>query len=265
MTMKAYGWDAGDYERHSSAQQRWAQELIVKLALQGDERLLDIGCGDGKVTAELANQLPAGCVVGIDSAASMVRLARARQPADELPNLSFCLADALDLPFCASFDVAFSNATLHWVRDHRRVLQGISRCLRSGGRVLLQMGGRGNAAAILSLLAEMMRGLEWREYFSDFAFPYAFYAADEYLPWLEEAGLNLLRVELIPKDMTHDGAGGLEGWIRTTWLPYAERVPEPLRDQFIHQLAASYLALHPLDEAGLAHVAMVRLEVEAVK
>jgi trans-aconitate 2-methyltransferase len=164
--MKAYVWDAGDYERHSSAQQAWARELIAKLALKGDECLLDIGCGDGKVTAELARRLLAGYVVGIDSAASMVRLARARQAAEEIPNLSFCLADALDLPFCASFDIAFSNATLHWVHDHHRVLQ---------------------------------------------------------------------------------------------------RVPEPLRERFVADLAASYLALHPLDEAGLAHVAMVRLEVEAVK
>jgi trans-aconitate 2-methyltransferase len=263
--MKVYAWDAGDYERHSSAQQAWARELIAKLALRGDERLLDIGCGDGKVTAELASHVPAGCVVGIDSAASMVRLARARQPVDKTPNLSFCLADALDLPFCPSFDVAFSNATLHWVHDHRRVLRGISRSLRPGGRLLFQMGGRGNAAGMLSLLADMIREPEWREFFTDFVFPYAFYGPEQYLPWLEEARLDRLRVELIPKDMTHDGAAGLEGWIRTTWLPYAQRVPEPQRERFVGELAASYLVLHPLDKTGLAHVAMMRLEVEAVK
>jgi trans-aconitate methyltransferase len=265
MTMKVYEWDAGDYERHSAAQQTWAQELIAKLALQGDERVLDIGCGDGKVTAEIASLVPAGYVVGVDSAVSMVRLARSRWPLDRRVNLRFCLADALELPFHAAFAVAFSNATLHWVHNHRRVLQGISRSLRSGGRVLLQMGGRGNAAGLLSLLAEMMRESQWCEYYGGFVFPYAFYGPEEYLPWLEEAGLERLRVELIPKDMTHKGAAGLEGWIRTTWLPYTQRVPEPLREQFIHQLATSYLAVHPLDEAGLAHVAMVRLEVEAVR
>jgi trans-aconitate 2-methyltransferase len=263
--MKPVVWDAADYERHSAAQQAWARELLAKLALRGDERLLDIGCGDGKVTAEIASFLPAGHAVGIDSAASMVWLARARRPAGERPNLSFCLADALDLPFCGGFDVAFSNAALHWVHDHRRVLRGISRSLRAGGRVLLQMGGRGNADGIVSSLAEMMRQPEWRAYFSGFAFPYAFYAPGEYLPWLEEARLFPLRVELISKDMTHDGAAGLEGWLRTTWLPYTQRVPERLRERFICELAANYLALHPLDPAGLAHVAMVRLEVEAVK
>jgi hypothetical protein len=127
------------------------------------------------------------------------------------------------------------------------------------------MGGRGNAADILRVLAEMKREPQWSGHFEDFAFAYAFYGVEEYLSWLGEAGLRCLRAALIPKDMTHEGAPGLEGWIRTTWLPYTQRVPEPLREQFIRQLAAGYLMLHPLDAAGLAHVAMVRLEVEAVK
>jgi trans-aconitate 2-methyltransferase len=262
--MKGYGWDAGDYARHSSAQRDWARELIAKLALQGDECVLDIGCGDGEVSAEIASAVPAGFVAGIDSSLSMVRLARSRQHFAEIANLDCCLADALDLPFRAAFDVVFSNAVLHWVHDHRRVLAGIRRILRPGGRMLLQMGGTGNAAEILRLAAGVMQEPQWVGYFADFVFPYAFYGPEDYLPWLEESGLHPLRVELIPKDMTHQGASELEGWIRTTWLPYTERVPEELRGQFVRQLAASYLARHPLDGTGRAHVAMVRLEVEAV-
>jgi trans-aconitate methyltransferase len=265
MVVKTYTWDAADYERHSSAQQGWARELIAKLALRGDEWLLDIGCGDGKVTAELAGLVPAGHAVGIDRAASMVRLARTRQPIDQISNLDFCQADALALPFYAGFDVVFSNATLHWVHDHRRVLCGINQSLRPGGRLLLQMGGRGNAAGVLDILEELTTSSDWHVHFGDFPFPYAFYGPDEYAHWLREAALRPLHIELIPKDMTHPGAPGLEGWIRTTWLPYTERVPETLRERFVHDLSARYLACYPLDEAGLAHVAMVRLEVEAVK
>jgi trans-aconitate 2-methyltransferase len=265
MGVEKYAWDAGDYERHSVAQQGWARELIAKLALRGDERVLDVGCGDGKVTAEIASAVPSGCVVGIDNSASMVGLARTRLHAGWISNLAFCLADALDLPFCSAFDVAFSNATLHWVRDHPRVLRSIRRSLRAGGRVLLQMGGRGNAAALLDTLQEVVALPAWRECFTGFSFPYAFYGPEQYAPWLREARLRPLRVELIPKDMTHAGAAGLEGWIRTTWLPYTHRVPEASRDAFVRELASRYLARHPLDEAGLAHVAMVRLEVEAVR
>jgi len=263
--MKTYIWDAGDYERHSSVQQQWAREMLAKLGLRGDERLLDIGCGDGQVTAEIAALVPAGHVVGIDRSDSMVQLARARHPVRQAPNLSFFLADALNLPFCAGFDVAFSNATLHWVHDHRRILSGIGQSLRSGGRGMLQMGGNGNAAGLREVLDELTKEPEWCEYFANFVFPYAFYGPEDYIPWLQDAGLHPRRLELLPKDMTHAGVTGLEGWIRTTWLPYTQRVPEASRERFVHDLAERYLERHPLDEAGLAHVAMVRLEVEAVK
>ena len=80
---------------------------------------------------------------------------------------------------------------------------------------------------------------------------------------LREAGLKPVRVELLPKDMQQAGRAGLAGWVRTTWLPYTQRVPEPLREQFILELVDSYLDRHPLDIHGFAHVPMVRLEVEA--
>ncbi len=96
-------------------------------------------------------------------------------------------------------------------------------------------------------------------------FPYGFYAPDEYIPWLREAGLAPVRVELLPRDITQPGTDGLAGWLRTTWLPFIERIPVNERDDFIAESAAAYLARYPLDDHGLAHVPMVRLEVEAVK
>ena len=104
---------------------------------------------------------------------------------------------------------------------------------------------------------------QWRGYFQDFAFPYAFYAPDDYAAWLPDASLEPLRIELVPKDMTHQGRDGLTGWIRTTWLPYTERVPSRQRDAFIYEFVDAYLAMFPIDPAGQTHVRMVRLEVEA--
>jgi trans-aconitate methyltransferase len=79
------------------------------------------------------------------------------------------------------------------------------------------------------------------------------------------AGLVPRRLELVPKDMVHQGLAGLEGIIRTTWLPYTERLPDNLRQEFINDVACRYLELYPLDEDGLVHVQMMRLEVEAGK
>lgn len=258
-----YRWDADDYAASSSEQQKWARELIDKLGLKGDEHLLDIGCGDGKVTAEIAGILRNGHTVGVDSSAEMVALARDRH--GDAPGLEYQEADARELPFNAQFDVVFSNAALHWVRDHRTVLRGIARSLKPGGRILLQMGGKGNAGVIVSVLDEMLASTRWGKHFLGFEFPYGFHGVEAYRSWLMDAGLDPGRVGLIPKDMTHQGREGLTGWIRTTWLPYTQRVPEAEREQFVSELADRYLAGCPVDDDGFAHVDMVRLEVEATR
>jgi trans-aconitate methyltransferase len=123
-------WDAEDYSNHSSAQTQWARELIPKLALQGIESLLDIGCGDGKITALLAQMLRAGRVLGIDASPSMIRLASERFPSTQYPNLSFLQMDATCIRLPQQFDVVFSSATLHWVQNHCAVLQGVRLCLK---------------------------------------------------------------------------------------------------------------------------------------
>ena len=112
----AVRWDAEEYARNSAAQQGWAHELIEKLALSGRESVLDLGCGDGKVTAEIARRAAGGRVVGIDSSEDMVSLARRSFPESRHPNLRFQHGDARALRLDAEFDIVFSNSTLHWVR-----------------------------------------------------------------------------------------------------------------------------------------------------
>ncbi len=218
-------WDAADYARNSAAQQGWARELIGKLGLSGSESVLDLGCGDGKVTAEIARRVPGGRVVGVDSSEEMVLLSRSAFPASGHPNLRFQSGDARLLEFEKEFDVVFSNATLHWVKDHRPVLSGAARSLKAGGRILFQMGGRGNGAEIFDVAREMIAREEWGRWFAGFEFPWGFYGSEEYAPWCAAAGLRVLRIELLPRIMMQDGADGLAGWIRTTWMPYTERVP----------------------------------------
>jgi trans-aconitate methyltransferase len=263
--MLQYKWDATDYAKSSACQQQWARELIRKLELRGDESLLDIGCGDGKVTAEIAAYVPEGFVLGVDSSAEMIALAQSQYPADAFPNLRFRKQDARNLPFCDEFTVVFSNATLHWILDHRPVLRGIFTSLKPGGKALLQMGGRGNAADVIAVAEQVIASQEWRGCFEGFSFPYGFYGPDEYREWLREAGLQARRVELIPKDAAHQGREGFEGWYRTTWLPYTQRVSEEKREAFVALVVDSYLEHHPPDEQGMVHVKMVRLEVEALK
>jgi len=127
------------------------------------------------------------------------------------------------------------------------------------------MGGKGNAKEVLTVLGELQKSEEWKPYFSDFEFPYGFYGIDEYYRLLGESGFSINRVELIPKDMEHDGCSGFEGWIRTTWLPYTERIPTEKRDRFITAISTEYIKRQPIDCRGKVHVAMVRIEIEAEK
>jgi trans-aconitate 2-methyltransferase len=256
-------WNPADYEKSSSAQYDWAMALVSDLLLEGDERILDIGCGDGRITAHLAGLVSNGSVLGIDLSPEMIGFAASKY-ADQT-NLSFQLGDASALHFVEQFDLVVSFACLHWIRDHLSVLKSVQQSLVPGGRFLMQCGGRGNAARILDLTGELIMSPPWMEYFSGFSFPYHFYGPEDYRVWLAEAGLRSLRAELVAKDMIHQGQAGLEGIIRNTWLPYTQRLPARLQDRFVKEIAESYLERHPLDDKGRAHVQMMRLEVEAEK
>jgi trans-aconitate methyltransferase len=263
--MQQYRWDAQDYIRHSTGQEKWAQGLIAKLNLRGDESLLDIGCGDGRITVQLAKMLPEGKAIGVDNSGEMISLAISNYSGVKYTNLNFLMADFRVLPFREQFNVVFSNAALHWVRDHGTVLKSIHNALVPGGSILLQMGGEGNADKMFDVLNTVIMKPQWKDYFAGFEFPYGFYSVEKYEVWLRQAEFKLKRVELIPKEMLFANADGLKGWLRTTWLPYTECIPPPKRERFIENIAKAYLRDHLPYDGGVIHVGMVRLEVEAYK
>jgi len=104
----------------------------------------------------------------------------------------------------------------------------------------------------------------YSEYFHRFTFPYSFPHSDTYRDILEAAGFENIHAKLIAKDMVHASVDAFKGWIRTTWFPYTDCVPQPLREPFIEEFVNAYLARYPTDEANKIHVNMVRLEVKAV-
>jgi trans-aconitate 2-methyltransferase len=263
--MQKYKWNADDYAKFSSQQQKWGRELIAKLNLKKNENVLDIGCGDGKVTAEISLTVPNGTVIGIDNSETMIKLAEKKFPEEIYSNLSFHLCDAENINFNDQFDVVFSNAALHWVDDHHEVLNGIYKSLKQGGRILLQFGGKGNAASAFIILDELMKDNEWLPYFRNFKFPYNFPGDEEYTALIKKSGFNIRRVELVEKEMIHEGEGGFAGWIRTTWLPYTSRIPEDKREEFIIAAVRKYIERFPPEEKGKIRIKMVRLEAEAVK
>jgi trans-aconitate 2-methyltransferase len=258
-------WNAAAYAANSTVQQTWARELIAKLNLRGDEHVLDVGCGDGKVTAEIARALPRGSVTGMDASPQMIAFAKKNFPTKEFPNLRFRVMDARKIKFDRKFDLVFSNAALHWVNDHQAILRGASAVLKPGGRLAISCGGKGNADDVFLALRPEMRLKRLCEFFRKMPKPYFFYAPNDYENWLPKFGFRINSLKLAPKDATYAGAEGFATWLRTTWIPYVQRVPENLREEFIAAVTQRYVAKHPPDAENKIHVRMVRLEIDAVK
>lgn len=258
-------WNPADYAANSAAQLAWARELIAKLNLRGDEHILDVGCGDGKVTAELACALPRGSAIGIDASPQMIKFAKKSFPPGKFRNLAFRIMDARKIRFVRQFNCVFSNATLHWVDDHQAILKGAAAVLRSGGRLVVSCGGKGNAQDVFVALRGVIRLERWRSFFRKLEKPYFFYSPAEYEKWLPRFGFKACRVQLTPKDATYDRPEGFAAWLRTTWLPYTQRVPENMREEFIAAVVERYVARHPPDADGCVNVRMVRLEIDALK
>ena len=130
---------------------------------------------------------------------------------------------------------------------------------------MVSCGGKGNAHDVFVALRPEMRLKRWREFFRKLEKPYFFHSPDNYEKWLPRFGFKTLGIRLAPKDASYDGRGGFAAWMRTTWLPYVQRVPENSREDFIAAVTDRYLAKHPPDDAGRVHVRMVRLEIDAIR
>ena len=197
-------WDAGTYDRVSAPQQQWAAEQLDRLALQGDETVLDAGCGSGKVTAELVRRLPRGRVFGVDAAPSMVRHAQAALG----ENATILCQDLAELDLPEPVDVVFSNATFHWVPDHARLFAALYRSLKPGGRLLAQCGGRGNIDRFRRLSDEVAQETPFAEYFTDWVGPWNYATAEE-----------------TSQRLTAAGFAGIDTWLAERATPLAEARP----------------------------------------
>jgi trans-aconitate 2-methyltransferase len=262
-------WDPSDYYKHSYPQYAFALGLVGRLALRGDEHILDVGCGDGKITAVLAARVSHGSVLGIDTSTEMIAFAQNMFSQTAYPNLSFSYGDASNLTFQKEFDVIVAFASLHWTADLVTVLQGIKSSLAPGGRFAAQLMAKrfttqGRSGSPLhQARREVMARPAWRPYFREFKKQGLVYSADEYEKLLRDAGFTPHRVEFVTEDVTHPGIEALKGCARATWHRYTSRIPAEHRDAFLDEVVQRFIEQYPPDSGGQIHVRMKILEVEA--
>lgn len=229
--MTAEKWDARLYDaRHAFVWEK-AKGVVDLLAAKPGERILDLGCGTGTLTAEIAAS--GAHVVGVDRSSEMIDAARKKFPA-----IQFEVCDARALPFSAEFDAVFSNAALHWIPEAESVVEGVSRSLKQGGRFIAEFGGKGNVRIVIAALENALAQLGVS---SDGVSPWFYPSVPQYAALLEKHALAVREAALFERPtMLEDGERGLATWIVMFGNSFLERVPEGQGTAFLR--ATEHLA-----------------------
>jgi trans-aconitate 2-methyltransferase len=221
-------WDAANYHRVSGPQVEWAQRVLERLPLRGDETVLDAGCGSGRATQLLLERLPRGRVVAVDSAPSMVAHAREALDPERATVLQASLTElVLDEPV----DAAFSNAVFHWIGDHDALFARLHAALRPGGRLVAQCGGEGNVERFHKAERAVASRDPYAPYLADWRGPWHFAGAEETAARLERAGFTDVETWLEPYPVTPPDP---TGFVRVVCLgPHLQQLPERLHDSYL--------------------------------
>jgi trans-aconitate 2-methyltransferase len=244
-------WDAEVYDRVSDPQFEWAQEVLERLPLRGDETVLDAGCGPGRVTALLIDRLPEGKVIAIDGSSSMV--AKAREALGDRADV--LEADLAQLELHQEVDLVYSNAVFHWITDHRNLFGRLFAALRPGGRLVAQCGGAGNVASLAEVIIEVAAQPRFAERFTEMRAMWNFATAEDTETVLRGAGFEHVHCWLQRKYV--QPAEPIAFLETVTLGPHLERLPDELKAPFVADVAAGMGKPLVLD--------YVRLNIEARK
>jgi trans-aconitate 2-methyltransferase len=219
-------WDAATYHRVGTPQARWAERVLERLDLRGDETVLDAGCGSGRVTAMLLERLPEGRVIAVDSSPSMVAAAREALPADRVDTM---VCNLVDLELDEPVDAVFSNAVFHWVLDHDRLFERLHAALRPGGQVVAQCGGEGNIAAFKAAMEAVAAREPYAEHIAGWT-PWNYASPDVTEERLRRAGFAQARCWRTDEPVE---PGDPESFVSTVCLgAHLDRLPEDLREPY---------------------------------
>lgn len=244
-------WDAARYASEAAFVPQLAASLVDLLAPLPGEHILDVGCGDGALTAQIAAR---GCeVLGIDSSPEQLLLARAR-------GLQVALLDAHALPYASAFDGVLSNAALHWMLDPARVLAGIWQALKPGGRLVAEMGGAGNIARIV---AALNNALGRRDIDPAPLNPWYFPSPGQYAALLEAQGYTVRSLQFFERPTPFKADVG--NWLTLMAVPFLNALPDDATRRAVIDEVREELRAPLLDAHGVWQLDYVRLRLVAVK
>jgi trans-aconitate methyltransferase len=218
-------WNPSLYDQNHAFVSRYGLELLTLLDPHPGETILDIGCGTGHLTRAIAEM--GAHVVGLDYSPQMIAAAR-----NTYPDIEWVEASASDFSFDTPFDAVFSNAALHWVRDAEQAIVCIAHALKPGGRLVAELGGKGNVATIISTIQQLL----WETTAQQREHGWYYPSIGEYAPLLERHGLLVRSARLFDRPTPlDDGKAGLRNWIAMFCSALFDGVPDKEREHIVQQ------------------------------
>jgi trans-aconitate 2-methyltransferase len=251
--MSSDRWNSSLYDQRHSFVWKYGEGVIELLKPQAGERILDVGCGTGHLTKKIAD---AGAMVtGMDSSENMITAARA-----DYPGLEFVQADVTDFSFEEKYDAVFSSATLHWVTKAEQAIICMARALKSGGRFVVEFGGKGNIQNILQALENSMQQLGFGGFIDWWYYP----SIGEYTPLLEKHGLLVEQAWLFNRPTLLEGEDGMLNWLRMFGTVKTQHLSEADRERAFTLTVAKLRDVQYIDGYWYADYRRIRVVARKV-
>lgn len=253
--------DGKKYGQASTHQKEWGQKVVNELNLNGNERILDLGCGDGEITFQIAEFVPNGEVIGIDASKGMIEAALEKKK----ENLKFNLMDINRLNCGNEFDVIFSNATLHWVKDHEKLFENVYRALRPGGRIRFNFAADGNCSNFYKIIKEVIRLECYTEYFDNFEWPWYMPKVEEYEEILKGSSFKEFEIWGEKADRFFPNCDAMVKWIeQPSIVPFIAKIENNKKDEFRSSVIKRMVA-ETMDQNGRCFETFRRINIRANK
>jgi trans-aconitate 2-methyltransferase len=242
-------WNAAGYARISGLQRQMAHEALALLSLHGGERVLDVGCGQGRITAQIAGSVPRGWVVGVDPSRDMIDYATDHFGTASFANLRFEVADARALPFIGAFDIVVSFNALHWVPEQDTALRSIRRAIEPHGRALLRLVTMGPQKSLETVVEETRKAPRWQASFSDFTDPYLRLTPAQYRAAAERNGFRVIHQDCALKSWDFGSRDAFFAFCAIGLVAWTSRLPDGERAAFVDDVLDRYAAVAAMDAA----------------
>lgn len=259
--MSTFEFDGEKYKQASKHQKEWGNRLISELKFTGNEAILDLGCGDGILAEQLSTLVPNGKVIGIDASIGMIETANNYRK----DNLIFIRKDINEIDFVNCFDVIFSNATLHWIKNHERLLKNSIVALRQNGIIRWNFAGNGNCSNFFNTVKTVMNETVFKRYFVNFEWPWYMPSKDEYEELVANAGFSKIHVGFENADRYFYDSVEMIKWIdQPSIVPFIKQIPDEKKEDF-RNTVVEMMIKRTIQPDGRCFETFRRVDVKAIK